>query len=86
MEHGERTVQIQNFEKSVSHIGAKVAYAIELSQKTRQLFMDSEALLINVQRELEELYVLMGGSDFTDEQETEAHGISQKSAQKSEKR
>ena len=50
-------LQIKRIEKSISHIGAIVADALEMTHKAKELSNSSEALLITVQQELEELYV-----------------------------
>lgn len=47
----------KHIEQSLSKISAKIADAADLSQKARQLSAKSELLLINIQRELEELYI-----------------------------
>lgn len=49
-------------EKEISQIGAKVADALEISEKVRELSDKFEALLIDAQKELEELYVSLGES------------------------
>ncbi len=49
--------QIKHIEEAISHIGAKIADAVELSQKAKELSVNSEALLSTVQGELEALYV-----------------------------
>jgi len=49
--------QVKKIEEAISYIGAKVADAAELSQQAKRLSGNSEALLINVQQELEDLYV-----------------------------
>lgn len=41
----------------ITSIGAKVADAVELCQKAKELSASSEGILITAQRELEELYV-----------------------------
>ena len=50
----------KRIEKGISQIGAKVADAVEISEKLRELSGQSVALLIDAQKELEELYVSMG--------------------------
>ena len=57
-----KELQAKHIEESISRIGAKVADAVDLSQKVRSLSANTEALLINVQQELEELYVSMDES------------------------
>lgn len=52
--------QVKRIEESISRIGAKIADAVDLSRKAKWLSVNSEALLIDVQQELEELYVSMG--------------------------
>lgn len=47
----------KRIKQSLSRIGAKIADATDLSQKSKQLSANSEALLINALRDLEELYV-----------------------------
>ena len=44
-------------EQSLSKIGAKIADAAEFTQQAKKLCAHSEMVLINAQRELEELYV-----------------------------
>lgn len=58
----QKELQAKHIEESITRIGAKVADAVELSQKAKDLSADSETLLINVQQELEELYVSMDES------------------------
>lgn len=53
----QKELQVRHIEESVSRLGAKVADAVELSQKAKELSANSETLLINVQQALEELYV-----------------------------
>lgn len=53
-------LQVKRIEESISRIGAKVADAVELSQKSKWFSIKSEALLIDVQQELEELYISIG--------------------------
>lgn len=52
--------QMKRIEESISRIGAKVADVVELSRKAKWLLANSEALLIDVQQQLEELYVSIG--------------------------
>lgn len=47
----------RRLEQSISKIGAKVADAGELANKAKELTAGSEAILIRVQQELEELYL-----------------------------
>lgn len=47
----------RSLEQSISKIGAKVADAGELANKAKELTAGSEAILIRVQQELEELYL-----------------------------
>ena len=47
----------KRLEQSISKIGAKVADAGELANKAKELTAGSEAILIRVQQELEELYL-----------------------------
>jgi hypothetical protein len=44
-------------EQSISKIGAKVADAVELSNKAKELTTGAESILIRAQQELEELYL-----------------------------
>ena len=50
-------------EQVIVSIGAKLADAVELSQKAKELSANSDALLMDVQRELEELYEIIGDRD-----------------------
>lgn len=50
-------IKIRRVQVAVSHVGAKVADAIEASQQAKFLSAKSEALLINAQQELEEIYM-----------------------------
>jgi len=47
----------KRIKQSLSRIGAKIADAADLSQKSKQLSANSEALLIAALKDLEELYV-----------------------------
>ena len=53
-------LQIKRIEKAISHIGAIAADALEAAQKTREMSVSAEAMLVTVQQELEELYVSIG--------------------------
>ncbi len=64
-------LQIKRIEESILRIGAKVADAVELSQRVKHLSADSDALLINAQQELEKLYVILGNTSTDDKQESE---------------
>jgi len=46
-------------EVAISNMGARIADAIELSEKAKELSAKSTALLVGVQQDLEELYVSM---------------------------
>jgi len=50
-------LQTKCIEEVISHIGAKVADAVDLSKKAKEMLARSEALLIDVQQELEGLYI-----------------------------
>jgi hypothetical protein len=47
----------KRLEQSISKIGAKVADAVELSNKAKELTTGAESILISAQQELEELYL-----------------------------
>jgi hypothetical protein len=50
-------------EEAVSHIGAKIANAVDQAKQAKVLSANSEALLIDVQRELEDLYMALDNSE-----------------------
>ena len=50
----------KHLEKGISQIGAKVADAVEISEKIKELSGKSAALLIDAQKKLEELYISIG--------------------------
>jgi len=47
----------KRLEQSIAKIGAKVAGAVEFSNKAKELTTGVESILICVQQELEELYL-----------------------------
>ena len=60
-------LQNKRIEKAISHIGAIVADVLEVTQKTKELSVSAEAMLITVQQELEELYVSIGDVAYKSE-------------------
>lgn len=57
MGNGVVPLERRRLEQSISKIGAKVADAGELANRAKELTSKSEALLIRIQQELEELYL-----------------------------
>jgi hypothetical protein len=53
----------KRLEQSISKIGAKVADAVELSNKAKELTTGAESILIRAQQELEELYLSLAKED-----------------------
>ena len=51
---------IRKTEESISHIGAKIASAISLSKRAKEMAAQSELALILTQQKLEELYMSIG--------------------------
>ncbi len=49
----------KRLEQSVVHIGAKIADAVELVQRAKEMTANSEDALIKAQLELEELFIGM---------------------------
>lgn len=56
-------IKCKRIEHKLSQLGAQIAKATDLSRQAKELTSSSESILINVQKEIEALYVSLEDDD-----------------------